>query len=1277
VGRASKESLISTNLSSDSTVHLPVEAPITPVPDSSENDRNENRLMLAMAMQAGRMGVWERDVATGAVTWSEELEALFGLEKGGFTSDESHFYQLIHEDDRERVWNEVERSIIDKRPYTVEFRFHHSDGSVRWMEGRGEAVYSESGEPVRLYGIGIDVTARKEAERALRESEERFSRFMEQLPGLAWIKDIDGKYIYANESALRSFGVTDQGLYGKYDHEVFPPETAQHFIEHDRRALESGKGIQVVESMVESDGVLHHSIVSKFPISDANRRPALIGGMAIDVTHQKQTEDELRRRMEFDEAVMSNMGEGLYTVDADGLVTSMNPAAEKLFGWAFEELRGRKIHEAVHYKHRDGSDFPADQCAGLQVLQQGKLLENYEDVFIKKDGSFFDVLYSSAPIVNEGKISGLVVVFQDISERKRSDEALERYRHLSEYASDIILLLRANGQIVEINRSAAETYGYSREELLGMNVRDLRHPSRLSEVDSQIKTARTRSIHFETVHVRKNGTSLDVEVHASSAEFGGEVLIMSIVRDISERKRRERNDAYLFKLGDLIRMETESDRLLDRVTDSLGRHMEAERCFLSSVDLDQRTSTILASYQVDTLDPLVQTASFDDYSPANLESAIAGNTIVISDTKTDERTSEKYSSTYSPESLRSYIAVPLMRDRRWTGILFVGRDKPYEWSDAEISLAQTVAERIWLAYERLKSEAALRKSEKRAIEEYQRLLERIVPLAETLGAARDLITIYRSLQEFVCASMNCSGFFVSFYDPKDHVRSAAYVWGEGKELDVLELPPMPITPTGGPNSRAILGKKTIITSNYWDEQQVRPHVVLLKGGKDPLSSLVVPMVVQDRVIGTLEVQAHEDGIFHREHAVALEMAANLTAVAIENVRLIETEGKARAEAETANKMKDEFLSVLSHELRTPLNAMLGWVRILRTGNVDEERLSKALEIIERNTRQQSSLIEDLLDVSRIISGKMRLERELVDLVIPIHQAAESVRLLASAKGLDLRIAVASESLYVNGDAVRLQQVFTNLLHNAIKFTATGGSINLDWRRQGSEVLIEVADTGIGIEKDFIPFIFDRFSQADASTKRHNTGLGLGLTIVSTIVDLHGGSIAALSEGPGKGATFTVKLPLAEEYYNQELTASVDDTKNGNGTSLSGMNILVVDDDEDSLVPLRILLEQEKARVSCVLSANEALSQLEDRDFDILISDIGMPAMDGVELITAIRREGTRRNHDIKAIAYTAYASEDDRSRILSAGYQIHLSKPLDMDEMLKIIRELAGSLKAN
>jgi CheY-like chemotaxis protein len=260
---------------------------------------------------------------------------------------------------------------------------------------------------------------------------------------------------------------------------------------------------------------------------------------------------------------------------------------------------------------------------------------------------------------------------------------------------------------------------------------------------------------------------------------------------------------------------------------------------------------------------------------------------------------------------------------------------------------------------------------------------------------------------------------------------------------------------------------------------------------------------------------------------------------------------------------------------------------------------------------------------------------------------------------------------MKGDAVRLQQVITNLLQNAVKFTPAGGNILLSYKRRGPLVTIKVRDDGEGIEPEFLPLIFDRFSQADATTRRHNTGLGLGLTIVRNIVELHGGRTSAESDGPGTGTAITVELPLAEEFYRQRLSDDGARRPNGHSPSLDGFRILLVDDDPDSLLPLRILLEREKATVYCATSAEEALDRLWAQDFHILISDIGMPAVDGFQLITRLRKDRDCRNANIKAIAFTAYASEDDRQRVLSAGYHAHLAKPLDFDQLVEMIRNFS------
>jgi PAS domain S-box-containing protein len=816
----------------------------------------ENQLMLSMAMQSSRMGAWEQEFATEIVHWSEELEEIFGLEPGTSPGTRSAFYELIHEEDRQEMWAGVETAIEERSSYNIEFRFHHADGSVRWMEGRGQAVYSDKDEPVRLYGIGIDITDRKRAEAALYESEERFSKAFNASPLVLTISSLD------------------------------------------------------------------------------------------------------------------------------------------------------------------------------------------------------------------------------------------------------------DGKLIEVNETFVKTTGYSREEVIGRTTVELGlwadTGDRTEEMNTVRRTGQVRNAEYR-FRTRDDGEIIGL-LSAERIEIGGEAFALTVIQDITARKR---------------------------------------------------------------------------------------------------------------------------------------------------------------------AEEALLAAERRAADEYQALLSRIVPLAQTLGKTRDLISVYRALREFIATSMHCSAFFVSFYDSQTSLRSAAYAWGEQGEVDISELPPIALTPEGGPNSQAVFQKRSVVVSRYMDVMKGRPHIIVQEDGVDPNSSLVVPMLVMDRVVGTLEVQAYADEAFTHDHVVALEMAANLAAVAIENVKLIASEIDLRNQAETANRTKDEFLSVLSHELRTPLNSMLGWTRMLRSGVLDEERIRKAIEVIERNTRLQIHLIEDLLDVSRIISGKMRIEKEPLDLVTVVREAVETTRPSVTAKHVACEFeAQADSSLLINGDAVRLQQVIINLVDNAVKFTPAGGRVTVTLKRSGGMAELTVSDTGIGIEPEFLPFIFDRFRQADASTRRSYTGLGLGLAIVRKIVELHGGSITADSAGVEKGAVFTISLPLAYEFYAEDDRSPTVPAESPGEASLNGARILLVDDDTESLVPLQLFLEHENAEVFQAASAEEALRKLAEQEFHVLISDIGMPVMDGYEFISTVRRLPHEQNSVVPAIALTAYASADDKRRVLSSGFQQHFPKPLDFDELLEAVREL-------
>ena len=398
-----------------------------------------------------------------------------------------------------------------------------------------------------------------------------------------------------------------------------------------------------------------------------------------------------------------------------------------------------------------------------------------------------------------------------------------------------------------------------------------------------------------------------------------------------------------------------------------------------------------------------------------------------------------------------------------------------------------------------------------------------------------------------------------------------------------------------------------------------------------------------------------------------------------NAQLLASERAARAEAERTSRMKDEFLATLSHELRTPLNAILGWANVLRADPANAEDVAQGLGIIERNARAQTEIIEDLLDMSRIISGKVRLDVQPLDLAEVVEAAVETLRPAAAAKGIRLQPVIDPRARAVSGDPSRLQQVFWNLLSNAVKFTPKNGRVQVLLERVNSHLEVSVIDSGEGIAPEFLPHVFDRFRQQDASTTRRHGGLGLGLAIVKQLVELHGGSVRAESAGPGQGSTFRVLLPLTvlqsragpeAATGRQPRTVAASLAPPDEFLDLAGVKVLVVDDEGDARALLKRVLEDRAASVRTAGSAAEALRLLQAERPDVLVSDIGMPEEDGYALIRRVR--ALEAGGDVPAIAVTAYARSEDRLKAILAGFQMHVSKPVDATELLALVASLAG-----
>ena len=583
----------------------------------------------------------------------------------------------------------------------------------------------------------------------------------------------------------------------------------------------------------------------------------------------------------------------------------------------------------------------------------------------------------------------------------------------------------------------------------------------------------------------------------------------------------------------------------------------------------------------------------------------------------------------------------------------------------------------------------VRKNNERMLHEQAEALRTLNKVGELISAELDL---HKTVQAVTDAATELTrAEYGSFFYNVLNEEGASYMLFTlaGAPRELFEHFPMPrATDLFGPTFRGE-GVVRIADVNV-DPRHGRnsPYYGMPEGHLQVTSYLAVPVVSHSgEVLGGLFFGHSEPDVFTERDEIVVAGLAAQASVAMDNARLYEAAKRAHAEAERAaeekerlyrqaeesSRLKEEFLATISHELRTPLSAILGWARMLRMGQLSDEHAAKALDTIERNARAQAQLVDDLLDVSRIVTGKLRMDVQPADPNAFIDAAVEAVRPAADAKGVRVQKIIDTAAIPIPGDPVRLQQVVWNLLSNAIKFTPRGGRVQIRSERVNSHLEIIVSDTGQGIAPDFLPHVFDRFRQADQKTSRQHGGMGLGLAIVRHLVEMHGGSVLASSEGEGKGATFTVMLPISPVYQvdasgsrvhpaARDLLSRVDDCTD----RLDGLRILVVDDESDTRELLRQGLEYCGAKVRVAASAAEALQALTGSYPDILISDIGMPQVDGYELIRQIRQRPKEHGGKVPAIALTAYTRTEDRLQAMRAGYDMHVPKPVELAELVAV-----------
>jgi PAS domain S-box-containing protein len=1351
-----------------------------------------------------------------------------------------------------------------------------------------------------------DISSRKEAEEALRKSEEQLRLAISISQISTFDIDLLTDEVKTDEIGRGIYGWTaaDEPLTFTKVQSHFHPDDREYVIQSVAAALdpEGAGAFEVEQRIIRTDGATRWIRVHGRAIFEGeegeSRRAVRCLGTYIDITEQKQAEEAARAGYELYEIVAQTTNDAIWDWNLTTNQLAWNDGVRTLFGYAPGQISASVDwwYEHLHPEDRDrvveGIHRVIDSADGQEWVDEYR--------FMNADGSFAEVLDRGYVIRDgEGKAVRMLGGMTDITERKRSEAILQRYRLLSESARDIVWMLRPDGQIIEVNQAAVDGYGYSREELLQMNIRDLRAPSTHSRLTEDLKKAE-QGVHFETVHIRKDGTTFPVEVSANAAEIGGERLVMSIVRDITERRRAEETLASLTAQSEQQRRLYETilsttpdliyvfgrDHRFTYANKSLlemwGRTWE-EAIGKTFLELgyepwhaemhDREIEQVIAAGQ-----PIRGQVPFNgtngrriyDYifAPvfgANGEvEAIAGTTRDVTESKNAEeilrRTQARLESVLeaglagtffwdiaqdlvvTDENMMRYFSlsekaltegVPLAEvlpaiyeeDRarvidslteaiersgiyqieyrvrnsddkvRWLSARgVVERDeagKPVELTGFAVditrikeaeealreseeqlrTLANTIPQLAWMAepdgyiswynrkwydytgttpeqmegwgWQTVHDEETLPQVVerwkysietgepfemefplKRADGEFRWFLTRVNPLRDSQGGITRWFGTNTDIHENRIAQRNAE-FLASVSEDLAQLRTADELMqvvgakiGEYLNLSLCSFVEISEAENravvthnwhrrdvpsiaGAYNLREYLseefervaraGEVFVVRDVFSDPRTDGEKYQALKVG----SFVCVPLVRDGRWRFQLNIHDSQPRSW-REDEIGLtkELAARIwtrlerARAEEERDRLLQSEQTAREEAERANRLKDEFLATISHELRTPLNAILGWSQILLSNNFSEpETIKRATETIERNARAQSQLIEDLLDISRIITGKLRLDVRPVDLPGVIMAAVDAARPAAEAKNIRLQTLLDPEAAAISGDPDRLQQVIWNLLSNAIKFTPKEGQVRVRLERVDSHIEIVVTDTGVGIAPEFLPFVFERFRQSDGSTTRRHGGLGLGLAIVRQLVELHGGTVSVTSAGEGKGSTFTVALPLLAVL--REPVSGVESargaTRNGSSTAaelpqhcppeLSGLRILLVDDEADSRDLLNFVLESCGALVSTAGSAAEALDIMERESFDVVVSDIGMPEEDGYSLIRRIRSLPAERGGSVAAIALTAYARAEDRVQALRSGFQLHIAKPVESTELLAAVANLAGRVK--
>lgn len=850
---------------------------------------------------------------------------------------------------------------------------------------------------------------------------------------------------------------------------------------------------------------------------------------------------------------------------------------------------------------------------------------------------------------------------------------VEDFHIIAETASDAIITIDEESTILFVNRAAVNIFGYSLEELLGAKLtmlmpEYLRHVHRAG-LKQYVETG-NKHISWEAAELpglHKSGQEISLELSFGEFRRNGQRFFTGIARDVTRRKRDERRLALQHAATRILANAKSLAEASPNILEEICKRLSWQVAAFWSVDPKKNELQCVANWRHQAS---ADVAEFEKESRQQHFSSGEGlpgkiwarkEPIWVADFAADQ--SFPRSSVAARANLHTAFGFPIVLSGEVLGVIELFSEEIREADPATLETLAAIGSQVGQFIER---ENANEERVGALASAHEARLEAEALTKQLAGLQRitDAIFAHLSIDEVISESLSrirevlnvdTVAILLLRTEGDELVAWAAQGLEEEVEMGVR-------IPVGKGFAGKVIAQEEPIIIEDVSVADVYNPLLRQKGIK---SLLGVPLFVEGRPIGVLHVGKLEFAHFTDDDVRLLQLGADRIALAIENARLYQVERSARAEAEGANRAKDEFLTILSHELRTPLTPIIGWVHIMEHGILSEADFVKALSVIDRNANTLKRLINDLLDMSAILSGKMRIEETHVVLAAVLEESVETMRSFARDSKVTLRLQIADDAsaLMIKGDRSRLNQTFCNILHNAIKFSPEGESVKIAYETSESEAIIRIKDQGEGIPVDFLPHVFERFRQADSSRTRAYGGLGLGLALVKSFVEAHDGTIEAISDGEGKGSVFTIRLPRdgsSAEY--------IEKTQQADLANENPIRILIVEDQQDTLEMLAANFQTRGYETFSCNSAAQALQTADREHFDILISDIAMPSMDGLQLVRDLRSR--RGLESIPAIALSGYASQKDADTAIAAGFDLHLSKPVDPDELTAAVKSL-------